>query len=279
MGRSHISTCTPRSSADAWRCITDQSDKDFTSKLNLVVVIRTTISPSLFPLSKLSPIRNSVRPSNLPAGTAPPPTPLYNSSLASDSLAPYHLLYLHNLSTSLPSFKDASLLLQLWGAQRGFGAELAWPGPGGWSLWCEMVLGYLVNGGGMGKVEGNRRITRGMSSYQAFRGVLDFFAHHDFTKVPIFMKNTLAAPEDVKTIPAEDWAAAGFAAVFVEPVGAVNLLAGVERGVLQVMGLDASTTLAMLDVEEGEAEGEDVFEGVFLRSLKSGPSRYDAVVR
>lgn len=142
-----------------------------------------------------------------------------------------------------------------------------------------MVLGYLVfGGGGLGKVEGGKRLGKGMSSYQVFRGALDFFAKHDFFGSSVFMKNTLVSAGDAKKIPQEEFTSAG-GAVFVEPTGSVNLLAGVEQGVLQLMMQEAKTTLVMLDSEEGEGEGEDVFDGVFLRDLKSGVVRFDLVFR
>jgi len=145
-----------------------------------------------------------------------------------------------------------------------------------------MVLGYLVfGGGGLGKVEGGKRLGKGMSSYQVFRGALDFFAKHDFFETPVFMKNTNTNSNDaVKKIPQEEFTSGGGGGgVFVEPTGSVNLLAGVEQGVLELMKQEAKTTLVMLDGEEGEGEGEDVFEGVFLRDLKSGVTRFDLVFR
>ena len=236
----------------------------------------------MFPSTKLSPSRNSLRPPSSSSNTPPPPTPLYNTTLLADTLPSPHLLYLHNLSLALPAFKDASLMLQLWGAQRGFGSSLPWPSTtGGWSKWSEMVLGYLVfGGGGLGKVEGGKRLGKGMSSYQVFRGALDFFAKHDFASTPVFMKNTLTSAGEAasKRIPQDEFSNVG-APVFVEPTGCVNLLAGVEAGVLQLMAQEAQTTLVMLDGEEGEGEGEDVFEGVFLRDLKSGVVKFDLVFR
>lgn len=143
-----------------------------------------------------------------------------------------------------------------------------------------MVLGYLVfGGGGLGKVEGGKRLGKGMSSYQVFRGALDFFAKHDFAGTPVFMKNTLPSAGEIKRIPQEEFTSEGARAVFVEPTGSVNLLAGVEEGVLQLMMQEAKTTLAMLDGVEGDGEGEDVFDGVFLRDLKSGVVRFDLVFR
>lgn len=144
-----------------------------------------------------------------------------------------------------------------------------------------MVLGYLVfGGGGFGKVAGGKRLGKGMSSYQVFRGALDFFATHDFFGTPIAMKNTLtgAASAEGKRIPIEEFTASA-KAVFVEPMGAINLLAGVEEGVIQALAHEAKVSLVQLNGDEGEAEGEDIFDGVFLRNLRAGEVRYDAVFR
>jgi U3 small nucleolar RNA-associated protein 22 len=256
----------------------DKSTSDF-SKLNLTITIRPTIPSSLFPPTKLAPTKNSLRPP--PSDLPPPPTPLYNASLLADTILSTHLLYLHNLSLALPAFKDASLLLQLWASQRGFGTVIPWVGPGGFSTFAEMVLGYLVfGGGGLGKVEGGKRLGKGMSSYQIFRGVLTFIDEHDWSKTPVFMKNTVASGNEGKKIAPEDFTSGGaFKAVFVEPTGAVNLLAGVEEGVVQMLGHEAKVTLSLLDGEEGEGEGEDIFEGAFLRDLKGAQLRYDLVFR
>lgn len=257
--------------------ISDKSSTDF-SKLNLTITIRPVISSSLFSASKLAPTKNSLRPP--PSDLPPPPTPLYNAALLAETVPSTHLLYLHKLSLALPAFKDASLLLQLWASQRGFGSTIPWVGPGGFSTFVEMVLGYLVfGGGGLGKVEGGKRLGRGMSSYQIFRGVLDFFVAHNWLQTPIFMKNAVATGAEPKGKIAPEEFTKVFKAVFVEPTGAVNLLAGVEEGVVQMLGHEARIALSLLDGEEGEGEGEDIFEGTFLRDLKGGQLKYDLIFR
>lgn len=174
-------------------------------------------------------------------------------------------------------------MLQLWGTQRGFGAEIPWQGYGGWSNWCQMVMGLLVFGGNneKGKKESGKRLGRGMSSYQVFRGVLDFFAKRSFTSQPVFMHTQPnSTPSGEKKIPVEDWMTPGlFEAVFVDPTGSVNLLAGVERGVLEILGREAKGTLEMLDEDDHGDEKEDVFDSVFLRKATGGERRFDLVFR
>lgn len=146
-----------------------------------------------------------------------------------------------------------------------------------------MVMGLLVFGGNneKGKKESGKRLGRGMSSYQVFRGVLDFFAKRSFTSQPVFMHTQPnSTPSGEKKIPVEDWMTPGlFEAVFVDPTGSVNLLAGVERGVLEILGREAKGTLEMLDEDDHGDEKEDVFDSVFLRKATGGERRFDLVFR
>lgn len=263
--------------------LADKSASDF-SKLNLSLVLTPVLPTSLFPTSKLSPLRNALRP---PSDVTPPPTPNYNAALLSTSLAPTRLLYLHALSVALPSYKDASILLQLWGSKRSFGLGLAFGTPSnGWREWVELVLGYLVFGGsvvdratGSTVAGGGKKVGKGMSSYQVFRAVLDFFAHHAFDARAVFVQAHAKSP--IKPIDQADFVRSSAAGgVFVGPEGTVNLLQGVERGVLEVMAREAKGTLDLLDEDAGmDGEGEDNFERVFLRGGEVSEEKFDVVFR
>jgi U3 small nucleolar RNA-associated protein 22 len=134
-----------------------------------------------------------------------------------------HLIATHNLCTSIPQFAPAVRLLRVWANQRGFGrgkrgSVRGWENMGSWWGW---VIGWLVDGGEPLPVDGSLkekskkrmvRLGRGLSSYQLFRGTLDFLgtftkalystpspnvfvaiqlaAHHDFEREPVFMKTT-----------------------------------------------------------------------------------------
>jgi len=102
-----------------------------------------------------------------------------------------HLIATHHLCTSMPQFAPAVRLLRVWANQRGFGmgkrgSVRGWENMGSWWGW---VIGWLVDGGEPLPVEGSLkekskkrtvRLGRGLSSYQLFRGTLDFLG--TFTK-------------------------------------------------------------------------------------------------
>lgn len=274
------------------RSTIDGSANDF-SKLALSIVLSPVIPPSLFPTSKLSPLRNALRPPASTADTPPPPTPKYNAALLAQSLAPARLLYLHALSNALPAFKDASLLLQQWGAKRGFGAAVPFGSPSaGWREFVELVLGFLVFGGEIlprvgtaGKsAAAGRKIGKGMSSYQVLRAVLDFLSHTAFASLAIFLGphgKAAGGASRIVPIAKEDFlAAGGDGGVFVGPEGIVNVLTGVEPGVLSLVAREAKGTLDLLDSDAGiEGEGEEIFERVFLRGGEVAEEKFDVVFR
>jgi len=275
------------------RSTADGSATDF-SRLALSIVLSPVVPPSLFPTSKLSPLRNALRPpASGAADLPPPPTPKYNAALLAQSLAPARLLYLHALSNALPAFKDASLLLQQWGAKRGLGSAVPFGSPSaGWREFVELVLGFLVFGGevlpragGTGKpAAAGRKIGKGMSSYQVLRAVLDFLSHTAFASSAVFLaphaKGAGGAGRIVPIAKDEFVAAEGDGGVLVGPEGTVNVLTGVEPGVLALVAREAKGTLDLLDSDAGlEGEGEEIFERVFLRGGEVAEEKFDVVFR
>jgi len=116
------------------------------------------------------------------------PTPHSNNLLALSRMhtPTAHLIAAHNLSTSIPNFTSAVRLLRVWANQRGFGkgkrgCVRGWEAMGSWWGW---VIGWLVEGGeplpaediskSKSKKKNVVRLGRGLSSYQLFRGTLDF---------------------------------------------------------------------------------------------------------
>lgn len=248
---------------------------------------------ALFPSSKLSPLRNALRPPPTESAAAPPPTPKYNAALLSASLAPARLLYLHALSGALPAFKDASLLLQLWGAKRGLGSAVPFGTPStGWRDAGELILGFLVFGGEVlprasasagakAPSAAGKKIGKGMSSYQVFRAVLDFLSHAPFASSAVFLGRQPKAPSSpIAPIAKADFVASASEAILVGPEGTVNALLGVEHGVLALVAREAKGTLDLLDADAGaDGEGEAVFERVFLRGGEGAQEKFDAVFR
>lgn len=157
------------------------------SKLNTVIKIMPTLpSESPIPGARLSPTASNLRiadsSSDNPTGNDPHPTPLYNHLLSLSYLPISHLLRTHSHSTSIPNFKDALKLLRVWANQRGFGSGTKCVlGFDNLGSWWGFLIGLVVDGEEpvedkkeKGRKKGRRTLGRGLSSYQLFRGVLDF---------------------------------------------------------------------------------------------------------
>ncbi|PWN29957.1 Nrap protein [Jaminaea rosea] len=264
----------------------DKSGLDF-SKLKAEVRIHLAHQPDLFPPARLAPGRNNVRSASADdeaSGSAlAAPTPRYNASILLDSLRAPHLVYLHATAKACPAFTDAALLLRVWAFQRGFGSghttdgsvRRLVAGTEGARFVLTMVLAHLLHGeelsdrkaGPLG-VAARAKLFNTFSSYQLFRGCIDWLATHDFASHPVFMKS---APEHglvsrSDRIPREDFTAQ-YERVLVDPTGSVNLLDEWTPGAVDLLQHEARLTFAMLD-DEGPT---DHFSDIFLRA-KSCPS-------
>lgn len=215
------------------------------SKLNAVIrVIPTLPADAPIPAARLSPSH-----SNLRTGDAsPPPTPLYNSTLALARLPKPLLLAVHNWAQTAPAFGDALRLLRVWAAQRGFGSSGSTragtvAGFAGRGAWWMCILGVLLGGEeAVGKSKRRKTVGRGLSSYQLFKAALDFLgmrkllsctlsltshpAHRDFNTEPVYMKRSGDAPFDPQLFTAP---------VFVDPSSTFNILAGMPLGSLDLV--------------------------------------------
>ncbi|CAI2197467.1 13218_t:CDS:2, partial [Funneliformis geosporum] len=92
----------------------DHLDTDF-SKLNCVIRVLPSISPETFPLKRLSPSRNNVRPHHetddpQPPNSNLPPTPQYNNAILSDMYYVKHLHDLYKQTKLCSAFADACKL-------------------------------------------------------------------------------------------------------------------------------------------------------------------------
>jgi len=157
-----------------------------------IIPVQPTNTP--IPSSRTSPtssnLRIAISASSMDSQGQVPmtPTPHSNALLALSKIttATTHLITTHNLSTSIPQFIPAVRLLRVWANQRGFGKGVTgcirgWEGMGGWWGW---LIGWLVEGGerlpadlmskAKAKKRNSARLGRGLSSYQLFRGALDF---------------------------------------------------------------------------------------------------------
>lgn len=266
----------------------DRSDTDFSS-LKCRIRIHLAHEAGLFPPTRLAPSRNSVRVGGGNAeesSSSLAPTPRYNGAVLLDSLHLAHLVYLHATAKACPAFADACLLLKTWAFQRGFGSgtrdkfrsssqsragsrRRLVAGTGSARFLLTMVLAHLLNGEEKvpGKASTNRsKLANGFSSYQLFRGVVDWLGTHDFVAQPVFMK----APVNASVVSnggkfAREDFAAQFERVFVDPTGSVNLLSSMPASGLELLQQEARQTFAMLNDAE-----TDHFGALFLQD-RSAP--------
>lgn len=258
----------------------NKADTDF-SKLKATIKIHLAYEADLFPPGRLAPSRNNIRTSSASeegaAETSQPPTPRYNAAVLADSLMSAHLVYLHSTAKACPAFADAAALLKIWAFQRGFGSGS--PSKTGGvrrvALGSEdarfvltMILAHLLHGeeklpGRAAHLVARAKLANGFSSYQLFRGVIDWLAHHDFAAQPVFMKPA-GVQSRADKISRDDFARQ-FDRVLVDPTGSVNLLGNWLSGSVDLLQHEARLTFAMLDDSES-----DRFDELF-RIQKASP--------
>ncbi|EPQ25892.1 uncharacterized protein PFL1_06923 [Pseudozyma flocculosa PF-1] len=293
----------PRRSILILKPVHDRSDTDF-SKLKASIRIHLAHEPDLFKVGRLGPSRNCVRIGGGRGGddhddhdedqdavtasaatataTAQAATPRYNAAILIDGLQLAHLVYLHTTARECPAFADACLLLKTWAFQRGFGAGIRKrrrqvAGTGSIRFILTMVLAHLLHGEerqrGTSAGAARAKLATGFSSYQLFRGVVDWLATHDFRARPVFMKPMpsagLASRSD--KVPRADFSAV-FDRVMVDPSGTLNLFSFLPTGSLDLLQFEAKRTLAMLDDPTS-----DHFDALFLQDRTAPPFTYDEV--
>lgn len=282
------------------KALRNKAETDF-SKLKAEIRIHLAHEPSLFPAGRLAPSRNNIR----AAQTTPvavgershehAATPHYNASILSDSLMAPHLVYLHATAKACAGFADACMLLKVWVFQRGFGSgAFSSKGKGSQGTVRRMVIGtestgflltmilaHLLHGeerqhGRAVHTAAPRKLVNSLSSYQLFRGVLDWLAHHNFTEQPVFMKAadpSLGIFSRSDKIPRQEFAQ-HFERVFVDPTGSINLLTQWLPGSLDLLQHEARLTFAMLEDAE-----TDHFDSLFLTKRASPLFVFDDCAR
>ncbi len=107
------------------------------------------------------------------------PTPFYNATLRSECSSLPYLKLLHATSSRSDTFGDACLLGSMWLRQRGYGTGVTNGGFGQFEWAC--VVALLMQSGG---VNGRPILSSGYSSYQLFKGVLQFLSTRDLILNP-----------------------------------------------------------------------------------------------
>ncbi|KAG6888045.1 hypothetical protein C0995_010906 [Termitomyces sp. Mi166 len=257
----------------------DDSPNDFTKLHAQVYIIPVLSSQPPISLQRLSPSHSNIRIHTVQNDATKSPnlaTPIYNTALLLALTPKAQLLATHALKEDSPASIDALTLLRVWANQRGYGpgSRLCVRGFADRGAWWSALLGLLIAGeerAGAFKSAKRRPLGRGLSSYQLFRGTLDFLSKHDFEKDPIYLKTKEGAH---KFLPEEYQR--HHEAVFVDSSSSVNLLAGVPLGSLQLLRHDAMKTLEALD---HSSISVDPFINVFLTDHRDLLTRFDTVIR
>ena len=132
-------------------------------------------------------------------------------------------------------------------------------------------MGYTMSGGldinGAQQKQG--RIGSGLNEWQLLRASWEFLTSHDFANPAVF---TLPSDTSGPAIPPREFPKA-FSRTFVDPSGAVNILAGLEEGDLDLIRHHARETSQML----ARAGKSDTFESVFMTDLSNASVVFDEV--
>ncbi|KAG6887313.1 hypothetical protein C0992_012897, partial [Termitomyces sp. T32_za158] len=257
----------------------DNSPNDFTKLHAQVCIIPVLSSRSPISINKLSPSHSNIRINTTQSDAIKSPhlaTPIYNTALLLALTPKARLLATHAIKENSPAFTEALTLLRVWANQRGYGpgSRLCVRGFADRGTWWSALLGLLIVGEervGASKSSSKRKpLGCGLSSYQLFRGALDFLSKHDFERDLIFLKTQ----EGTHKFPPEEYRQ-HHEAVFVDSSSTVNLLAGVPLGSLQLLRHDALKTLEALD---HSSISIDPFTNVFLTDHRDLPTRFDTVI-
>ncbi|UZJ57076.1 hypothetical protein CBS101457_006396 [Exobasidium rhododendri] len=266
------------------------SQKDFT-KLKAFIKIHLAHEPDLFVARRLSPTRNNIRMEGYDEADQPA-TLNYNTSILSDGLYSSHLYYLNSTSQLSGSFAEACMLLKTWALQRMFGSgpskgevkgrigrekgRRIGLGSGTLRFLLSMILAHLLHGPekttASSASNGKSKLSPSFSSFQLFKGTIDFLALHDFTTQPVFMKaiDSLLSRRD--KIDSKEFVQPS-KAVLVDPTGSINLLQIMPNGTFALLQAEAKVTLAMLNDAQ-----EDHFDEIFLRDRSKPSFEFDQVI-
>jgi U3 small nucleolar RNA-associated protein 22 len=173
-------------------------DADDFSSSNCVIRIMLAVPETTFGKAKLRPHCNCIRnkAGEETDGKAGPPTPFYNASIQSDASVTAYLKLLHAASVKSDAFRDACILGRVWLRQRGFGTRIQKGGFGNFEWAATIALLLQPN-----TKTGASVLSTGYSSYQLFKGTLQFLARHDLCKNPYVLDAQDVAPPKVDLAP------------------------------------------------------------------------------
>ncbi|OUM62146.1 hypothetical protein PIROE2DRAFT_69533 [Piromyces sp. E2] len=237
------------------------SEFDF-SKSSFCIRILPSISPSVFPIQRLAPTRNNVRPT-VEMKTLPP-TPLYNNIILTETAYVSHLNTLHRYVKSSASFKDACILAKVWLNQRDFNGK-----NGRLSGFIfAMIMAWLMKCGGP---DGSKKLGVSYSSFQLFKITMEFIANHDFVNKPIIMTDN---QEPISSEFTTDSYASTNEIVIIDMTGRVNLAANITKFSMIEIQNEAKLAIQNLTGEDSA----DKFDTLFLQKINPC-LKYDNILR
>lgn len=243
--------------------IQTENPEDLTfTKTKIAINLIVAFPFGVFDSKKLLPDKNCIR---VQSDTETlPPTPLYNSSVLSQTSYDYYLKYLYTTKKSTEAFKDACVLGKLWLQQRGFNSSLNNGGFGHFEF--AILMSALLNGGGL---NGNKILLHGFSSYQLFKGTIKYLATMDLNGGYLSFSSLIG--ENI----ASKYKSDGFnVPTIFDKNTKLNILWKMTKSSYKSLQLQAQQTLELLnDVVK------DRFDAILLQKSDFDPMRYDIVFK
>ena len=220
----------------------------------------------VFDHKKLLPDKNCIRVQTdlleLPA------TPIYNASIITQSSYDYYLKYLYAMKKSTEAFKDACILGRLWLQQRGFNSSFNDGGFGHFEF--AILLSALLSGGG---VNGNKVLMSGFSSYQLFKGAIQYLATTNLRKGYLSFSSQIGRGGGGENVPAK-YKPEGFGVPTIfDKSTKLNVLWKMTSASYDALQNTAVQTMSLLtDIVR------DRFDPILLQKSTFEPLRYDIVL-
>ena len=234
---------------------TESSPEGFTQS-KYRIRLQVAIPKQAFPLEKLLPTKNCVRP---PASSTMlshlDSTPFYNSCLCETmSLSTYHSTCEWALQ-ECESFRNVCLLGHVWLRQLGLGSELAKGGFGAfdWTILCALLLRR-------GGARGRPALSSRYNTLQLFKAVLQFLAARDLSE-PMLLDTSVEVPKSNSPI------------LFDGTTG-VNLFFKMTPWSYHVLRHEASSSLSALN-----ARSQDNFDATFIMRSSNPILKFDQLLQ
>ncbi|KAI9738386.1 MAG: hypothetical protein M1834_008889 [Cirrosporium novae-zelandiae] len=226
-----------------------KGDEEDFSSTNYRIRIITAIPESTFQISKTFPNKNCVRSAvnaNESTEEKPEPTSFYNSTLRSESTVTSFQKLLSSMILQCPAFRDAAALGQVWLQQRGFDSSFSGGGFGHFE-WSAVCANLLQTGG----PNGTPLLSRGYSSYQLFKAMIQILATRDMNSPMMLNASNLSLPR-------------GDSPVFFDGSRGLNILFKMTFWSYKLLRQEAKILLEMLNDPL-----RDNFSASFIQSLSS----------